>query len=89
MRRGRGFNREEVANLRSWGVEPRPDEVEPEVSQETQLAAEAAAEQRRLAAYEASRTASELAADIRRRQADERRSMLEQVEHMWYGSGRV
>ena len=86
MRRGRGFNREEVANLRSWGVEPRPDEVEPEV---TQSAAEAAAEQRRLAAYEASRTASELAADIRRRQADERRSMLEQVEHMWYGSGRV
>lgn len=27
-RRGRGFNPREVANLRSWGVEPRPDEIE-------------------------------------------------------------
>lgn len=28
-RRGRGFNPQEVANLKSWGVTPRPDEIEP------------------------------------------------------------
>ncbi len=28
VRRGRGFNAQEVANLRSWGYEPRPDEIE-------------------------------------------------------------
>lgn len=27
MRRGRGFSAQEVANLRSWGIEPRPDEI--------------------------------------------------------------
>ncbi len=32
-RRGRGFNPKEVANLRSWGVEPRPDEIEPAIPQ--------------------------------------------------------
>lgn len=47
MRRGRGFNAQEVANLRSWGVEPRPDEIEPTTRSVTTPLAELDEQRRR------------------------------------------
>lgn len=75
-RRGCGFNPQEVANLRSWGYEPRPDEVIP-VFVAPRVEPTSRYDALRSIAERASRPRSqeEAEADQRRRQADIERQM--------------
>lgn len=67
-RRGYGFNPTEVANLRSWGYNPRPEECIPVF--------EAPKPQKALEWFnQRPRSEAERAADERRRQADFERQM--------------